>query len=91
MTFKQSGEKLTGQYAGQLGEAPLKGTIKGNGLSFSFDVAVQDSKLHVVYTGTVDKDTHEGHGHVRRARRGHFHRQEESSRRRNWTTLQCKA
>ena len=29
MTFKQDGEKLTGQYSGQLGEAPLTGTRQG--------------------------------------------------------------
>src|SRR5678816_27545 len=29
-TFKQEGEKLTGQYKGLLGEAALTGTVKGN-------------------------------------------------------------
>ena len=31
MTFKQEGEALTGKYSGQLGEADLKGTVKGKG------------------------------------------------------------
>ena len=60
MTFNQSGETLTGQYSGQLGEAPLQGTLKGSDLTFSFDVAVQDTKLHVVYAGTATKDALKG-------------------------------
>jgi hypothetical protein len=60
VTFNQSGETLTGQYSGQLGEAPVTGTLKGSELSFSFDVAAQDTKLHVVYTGTATKDALKG-------------------------------
>ena len=60
VTFKQSGEALTGQYSGQLGEAPLQGTLKGSDLTFSFDVSVQDTKLHVVYAGTATKDALKG-------------------------------
>ena len=37
MTFKQEGEKLTGQYSGQLGEAPLTGTVKDSRITFQFD------------------------------------------------------
>jgi hypothetical protein len=55
VTFKQNGEAVAGQYVGQLGEAPISGTLKGSELSFSFDVTVQDVKLHVVYSGTVSK------------------------------------
>ena len=60
VSLTQSGEKLTGQYAGQLGEAPVEGTIKGAEFSFSFDVTVQDTKVHVVYTGTATKDALKG-------------------------------
>lgn len=60
MTFKQDGEKLTGQYSGQLGEAPLTGTIKGNAIEFAIDVNVQGTAAHIVYTGTVDKDSMKG-------------------------------
>jgi hypothetical protein len=56
ITFNQSRETVSGQYTGQLGEAPVKGTLKGSELSFSFDITVQDAALHVVYTGTVSKD-----------------------------------
>ena len=60
MTFKQDGEKLTGQYTGQFGEAPLTGTLKGNAIQFAIDVSVQDTALHIVYSGTVDKNTMKG-------------------------------
>jgi hypothetical protein len=60
ITFNQSGEKLTGQYVGQLGEAPIEGTLKGSELSFSIDLTFQDVKLHIVYTGTATKDALKG-------------------------------
>jgi hypothetical protein len=61
MTFKQDGEKLTGHYSGQLGEADLTGTVKGQDISFKFTVDVQGQTLNAVYTGTVDsKDSMKG-------------------------------
>jgi copper(I)-binding protein len=61
MTFKQDGEKLTGHYSGQLGEAELTGTVKGSDISFKFTVDVQGQTLNAVYTGTVDgKDSMKG-------------------------------
>jgi hypothetical protein len=60
MTFKQEGEKLTGQYSGQLGEAPLTGTVKDSKITFQIDVAVQGTNLTIVYSGTVDRDTMKG-------------------------------
>jgi hypothetical protein len=47
--LKQDGEKLTGTYSGQLGEAKLTGTIKGTEITFQFDVGAA-----VIYVGTVD-------------------------------------
>ena len=60
MTFKQDGEKLTGHYSGQLGEAPLTGTIKGTAIEFAIDVDVQGTAAHIVYSGTVEKDAMKG-------------------------------
>lgn len=51
--FKQDGEKLTGHYSGQLGEADLTGTVKGQAVTFSFPVDVQGTSLEVTYTGTA--------------------------------------
>lgn len=55
--FKQEGEKLTGSYAGALGEAKLTGTVKGDAIEFSFDVAPQGDKVKVVYKGTIKSGT----------------------------------
>jgi hypothetical protein len=52
VTFKQAGEKLTGHYAGSIGEAPLTGTIKGNDLEFSF--VTDPKKGPAIYKGKVD-------------------------------------
>jgi hypothetical protein len=61
MTFKQDGEKLTGHYSGQLGEADLTGTVKGQDITFKFTVDVQGTMVNAVYTGTVDsKDSMKG-------------------------------
>ena len=60
MTFKQEGEKLTGQYSGQLGELPLTGTVKDSKITFQFAVSVEGIDLTVVYEGTVEKDSMKG-------------------------------
>ena len=48
--FKQEGEKLTGTYSGQLGEAKITGTVKGQDVTFSFDIGAP-----VVYQGRIDE------------------------------------
>ena len=53
-TLKQDGEKVTGTYKGQLGEAPVTGTIKGNALALSYKISAQGTDLEVKYIGTVD-------------------------------------
>jgi hypothetical protein len=53
ITLKQDGEKLTGHYSGQLGEADLAGSVKGPEFAFSFSVEVQGTKLNCTYTGNI--------------------------------------
>jgi hypothetical protein len=60
VTFKQDGEKLTGQYTGMFGESPLSGTLKGSEITFAFDVDVQGSTVRIVYSGAVEKDAMKG-------------------------------
>jgi hypothetical protein len=60
MTLKQEGEELTGTYKGRLGEAPLKGTVKGNDIKWTIKVNAQGNELQIDYTGTVDGDTMKG-------------------------------
>jgi hypothetical protein len=59
-TFKQEGENLTGNYKGQLGEAPLKGSVKGNDISFMIKVNAQGQDFEVTYTGKVEGNTMKG-------------------------------
>jgi hypothetical protein len=60
-TFKQEGEKLTGHYSGQLGEADLTGSVKGRDISLSFGVDVQCLHIDVTYAGTIEsKDAMKG-------------------------------
>lgn len=59
-SFKQDGSTLSGTYKGQLGEAPVTGTIKGNEATWSFKVNAQGMDLTVTYTGTVDGNTIKG-------------------------------
>ena len=60
ITFKQDGEKLTGKYVGQLGNADLTGTVKGNAIHFTFTLDVQGQQAPVTYDGTVEKNTMKG-------------------------------
>ena len=62
ITFKQTGENLTGTYNGQLGNTDFKGTVKGTDIAFSFTIDAQGQTIDVVYTGTVDNDDDEGRG-----------------------------
>lgn len=55
-TFKQDGEKLTGQYKGAFGEAPLTGTVKGAKVDFAIKLDVQGQPMTLTYTGTIEKD-----------------------------------
>ena len=50
--FQQDGEKLTGTYSGQAGEAELTGTVKENKIQFSFESAFGT----VTYEGTIEED-----------------------------------
>jgi len=59
-TFKQDGETLTGTYKGRFGESPLKGTIKGNEITFSATINPQGQEIQIVYSGTVDGDSMKG-------------------------------
>jgi hypothetical protein len=54
-TFKQEGENLTGSYSGQLGEAKVKGTLKGDKIEFSFQAGAVAEGATVTYSGTVDE------------------------------------
>lgn len=60
-TFKQEGETLSGNYKGQLGEAPLTGTVKGSDVKFTIKVNAQGQDLTITYIGKIEnKDSMKG-------------------------------
>ena len=56
ITLRQDGEKLAGHYSGQLGEADLIGSVKGQEIAFTFTVELQGMKLTNTYTGSVESN-----------------------------------
>jgi hypothetical protein len=55
VTLKQRGDSLTGHYSSQtLGEADLRGSVKGERITFSFTTELQGTSLVVTYSGTVE-------------------------------------
>lgn len=60
-SLKQEGEKLTGTYKGQFGEAPLTGTVKGSDIKFVIKVNAQGQDLTITYAGKIEsKDSMKG-------------------------------
>ena len=58
---KQEGEKLSGHYAGTLGESEFTGTSNGKDFTIQFSVDAQGMKLDVTYKGTIEsKDSVKG-------------------------------
>ena len=54
--LKQAGNKLSGDYKGTFGEAPVKGSVDGN----SFTMKIPQSGQFITYTGTVAGNTMKG-------------------------------
>lgn len=59
-TFKQDGEKVSGTYQGQLGEAAVTGVVKGNEIKFTFKVSQGGESMTATYEGTIDGATMKG-------------------------------
>jgi hypothetical protein len=57
----QKGEALSGSYKGQLGEAQVSGTVKGDDVTIEYKVEGQSQTLAVKYSGkTTDGKTMSG-------------------------------
>lgn len=59
-TYKQDGEVLTGTHVGQAGEFALKGTVKGNVITYQITVDLGGQSLTITYSGKVDGDSISG-------------------------------
>jgi hypothetical protein len=56
-TYKQDGETLTGTHVGQMGELALKGTVKGDQISYTITVDMGGQSLTITYSGKISGDT----------------------------------
>jgi hypothetical protein len=56
----QKGEALSGSYKGQLGEAQVTGTVKGEEVTIEYKVDGQAGSLAVKYSGKTDGKTMSG-------------------------------
>ena len=56
----QKGEALSGSYKGQLGEAQVTGTVKGDDVTIEYKVEGQGQTLAVKYSGKTDGKTMSG-------------------------------
>jgi len=55
--IEQKGEALTGSYSGALGEAKIRGTVKGDQITIEFDVEGGGQAAKIEYKGTIESDT----------------------------------
>jgi hypothetical protein len=60
LNITQTGEKLSGKYAGSYGESDLVGSIKGTDFTFTVEINAQGTMIKATYVGTLDKDTVKG-------------------------------
>jgi len=55
--FKQDGEVLTGTHVSEMGEAPLKGTVKGADVEYTLTLDMGGQQMSFVHKAKVDGDT----------------------------------
>jgi len=58
--FKQEGETLTGSHVSEMGEAPLKGTVKGADVEYTLTLDMGGQQMSIVHKAKVDGDTMAG-------------------------------
>ena len=58
--FKQDGEVLTGTHVSEMGEAPLKGTVKGADVEYTLTLDMGGQQMSIVHKAKVDGDTMTG-------------------------------
>ena len=58
--YKQEGESLTGSHVSEMGESPLKGTVKGVDITYTLTIDAGGQQLTITHTGKVDGDTIKG-------------------------------
>lgn len=59
-TFKQAGEKITGEVTSPMGSVDFAGTLIKNDLSISYSIPLQGQTLEIKMTGAVENDAMSG-------------------------------
>ena len=62
--YKQEGEALTGTHVSEMGETPLKGTVKGTDIEYTITLDMGGQQMSIVHKGKVDGDTITGSANV---------------------------
>ena len=55
--YKQEGETLTGTHVSEMGEAPLKGTVKGADIEYTITLDMGGQQFSILHKAKVDGDT----------------------------------
>ncbi len=58
--YKQEGETLTGTHVSEMGEVPLKGTVKGVDINYTITMDFGGQSVTITHAGKVDGDTMTG-------------------------------
>jgi len=58
--FKQDGETLTGSHVSEMGESPLKGTVKGADVEYTLTLDMGGQQMTIAHKAKVDGDTMTG-------------------------------
>ena len=58
--FKQDGETLTGTHVSEMGESPLKGTVKGTDVEYTLTIDMGGQQISIVHKAKVDGQTMTG-------------------------------
>jgi autotransporter translocation and assembly factor TamB len=62
--FKQDGETLTGTHVSEMGEAPLKGTVKGANVEYTLTLDMGGQQMSIVHKAKVDGNTMTGSAEI---------------------------
>jgi autotransporter translocation and assembly factor TamB len=58
--YKQEGETLTGTHVSEMGETPLKGTVKGADIQYTVTIDMGGQQMTIVHKAKVEGDTIKG-------------------------------
>lgn len=58
--YKQAGETLTGSHVSEMGEAPLKGTVKGTDIEYTVNLDMGGQSMSIAHKAKIEGDVIKG-------------------------------